>query len=728
MIRKLLFTCFLLPPVALHTALAQPKYKEIYEAIQDMNDLEAFQVLFAYQTATTSKDFVNVNGYYQMGLITQRLMRRYDPFVESTKVAQSISDAKTYLSLTLHTFNEKEARRNKDYYKASPEPWTYESIRQDVEARLADVEEYKKHFEQNVEYLTASIRKYNACITTFGKINEQNSRLNDLYFLVDADLRQNLKDLQLNFDSTRYYLDQLKHSLEAYPMSGYKISYTLQPIPVYRLNGLTSSNLLSDNAALWDYTSWVNAFNRMLNTDVAFLYNKTEEIHKTNAGLIAQLSNGDPSGADPAYAIDPKVLNKIYQYDFNSVVAPLLKYQEEKIRLLYHSATNVTDKSLFAANSLAKSTSYYYDLVLKKQAADSALTRTQSKATPDALKKYDRFFMSSYQSFSGFQSYLKGEATLNDQLLRTSLNTYKNNVLGQVNAAVKSPAIAYKTDQLYTDLVLPDKLTQPGYYIHSKLTLPDQKVLVAGSHLSAQGNVAPFAALLSSPENVEWLTTFPRKDEAGFGVLTGQSDNGYAVVVASGSKAETNASYLYLLSDKGSIAKEHRLPPTAMPRKLIYDDIGGTFLLAFKGDGFSPYSMTGDALQLLMLSSATLTEVWSNTLQFSGYLSNIIRTNDRFYVYGAYSELVDATGGNIAAGNRKVSAFAYPIDAEGQWSELKTFDADFSYYPLLVSKISNEYVEMIAVKDAPPTRSESAGQSSCYMVISANNDVHYRQN
>jgi hypothetical protein len=691
-----------------------------------MNDLEAFQVLFAYLMATTSKDFVNVNGYYQMGIITQKLMRRYDPFMESEKVTQNVSDAKTYLSLALHFFDEKEARKNREYYTASPEPRTYESIKQDIQDRLADVEEYRERFMQNRRYLTASIRKYNACIETFGKINEQNSRLNDLYFLADAELQQNLKDLQLNFDSTLYYLDTLKRSLEAYPMAGYKIRYSLQPILVYRLNGLTSSNLLSENATLWDYSSWVNSFNKMLSTDVAFLYRETEKIHNVNVRYIAQLGNGDTSGVSPRYAVDPKVVNKIYKYDYNSAAAPLLKYQEEKIGLLYHNATNVVDRSLFATNELAKSASYYYDLVQKKQATDSALALAKSKATPEAIKKYDAFFRSGYKDFSGFENYLKTEASSNNLLLQTSLDTYKNNAIAQANAEAKSPAISYKTERLYVDVVTPDKLSAPGYYIHSKSVLPNKKTLVAGSHLSAKEKVTPFAALLSAPDSVEWLTTFSSKDEAGFGLLTGQADNGYAVVVSTGSRVEVTSSYLYLLSSSGSVAKSLKLSSAAVPRKFMYDDVGGTFLLAFKGDDFSPYSMAEDAIQLQVLRSADLTEVWSNSLQFSGYLSNIIRTNDRFYVYGAYSELVDANGKVASTARRQVNAFVYPIDAAGQWLSLKTFDADFSYYPLLVSKISSEYVEMMAVRNVSPTKSESIGESSCYMIISADNEVRYR--
>jgi hypothetical protein len=257
--------------------------------------------------------------------------------------------------------------------------------------------------------------------------------------------------------------------------------------------------------------------------------------------------------------------------------------------------------------------------------------------------------------------------------------------------------------------------------------LPDKKVLVAGSHLSAQAKVTPFAALLSEPTTVEWLTTFSSTEEAGFGLLTGQADNGYAVVVATGSRVEVSASYLYLLSSSGAVTENLKLPSAAVPRKLMYDDVGGSFLLAFKGDDFSPYSMADDAMQLLMLSSAGLTMVWSNTLQFSGYLSNIIRTNDRFYVYGAYSELEDAAGEVASTNRRQVNAFVYPIDAAGQWLSLKTFDTDFSCYPLLVSKISNEYVEMVAVKNVSPTKSESAKENSYYMIISADNELRYHR-
>jgi hypothetical protein len=45
-----------------------------------------------------------------------------------------------------------------------------------------------------------------------------------------------------------------------------------------------------------------------------------------------------------------------------------------------------------------------------------------------------------------------------------------------------------------------------------------------------------------------------------------------------------------------------------------------------------------------------------------------------------------------------------------------------------VSKINNEYVDMIAVKDAAPDDSVAKTGPSCYLIISADNKVYYRNN
>jgi hypothetical protein len=96
------------------------------------------------------------------------------------------------------------------------------------------------------------------------------------------------------------------------------------------------------------------------------------------------------------------------------------------------------------------------------------------------------------------------------------------------------------------------------------------------------------------------------------------------------------------------------------------------------------------------------------------------------YIYGAFSEFTDMAGNSLSADDRKTAAFVAVVDADGRRLTEEVFDAPFSYYPLYVSKISNEYVDMIAVKDVAPGDSAAKTSPSYYLIISADNKVHYR--
>ncbi|MDR0385424.1 MAG: hypothetical protein LBH60_05045 [Prevotellaceae bacterium] len=715
MIRNLL-TYSLLQLIFL-TAYGQKDYKVIYEAIKNMKDYEAFQTLFNYQAATTSKDYANANGYYQLGLISQKMMRQYDPFLQSANVMQSISNAKTYLSLAKHYLNAKDIKKNADLYQATPEPRTFENVKNDITTRTDDVMEYKKYFDLNHQYLMNGIYKYNACIETFGKINAQNSRLNDLYFLADSELKKNLNDLQNNFDSTLYYLDKLKHSLEEYAMGDYKISYSLLPVPVYRLHGLTSSNFIAKNVTVWDFKSWIDSFNIVLNADVAFLYEKAEEVHKENLGYIDRLSRLDKTDIVSNHTINPLVINKIYKYDFNSVVAPLLIYQEEKIKFMYHNADNVVDTKLNSLDNYAKSNAYYFDMITKKQAVDSALSLTLSKVSPEAVKKYDAFFKKNYKDYAGFQSYLKSETTANNLILQESLDTYKNNVMKPVSASI----IQYKDANLHTAIVPAGEAGEAGYFIHAKSVTSDKKVYITGSYVNNSETQA-FVALLSESGHIEWLRTFDKKEGKNHGVLIDHSDSNLAVVVSVNNSNES-ANYLYLLNIDGNEKKNVKLVSTAIPRKLIYDDISETFFVASKGNSYSPYDISEDDLHLCLFDH-NLTSAWNRTLQFTGYLSNVIRTNNQLYIYGAYSKVKDAGGKVYTTDSTRINLFVYTTNSVADQVSLKTFDAPFSYYPLLVSKISNEYVDVISVKDKLELNDKK--RSSYYLIISSDNETYYK--
>jgi hypothetical protein len=109
-----IFNIFILLSLALTNLSGQSlRYKDVYASLKTSKDFEVYQLLLAFQ----KQEPQHANTYYQLGIINQRWMRQYDPFLKSDLVKSSIDNASLYLPLCLRFLDEKEARKNEDYYQ-----------------------------------------------------------------------------------------------------------------------------------------------------------------------------------------------------------------------------------------------------------------------------------------------------------------------------------------------------------------------------------------------------------------------------------------------------------------------------------------------------------------------------------------------------------------------------------------------------------------------------------
>jgi hypothetical protein len=714
-----------------HTSIAQKNYNynDLYKSLAAMSDFEAYRVLFQYLQATTSKDYANSNAYYQLGAYMQKFMRDSDPFFDTESMQDYIRQANLYFSLSKRSLTEKDFKQYIQFYpsiKPKGDKLTMNDVIRDIDERLTDVNEYKSNVDKSLLYLYRSVNCYNNCITTFGDINQENNRLNDLYFLVDDKMHDKLNRLNADFDSTLYYLNKLKTSLESYPLGGYKINYSLQQIPVYRLYGLNSSDFLSKSVSLWDYRSWVQSFHQILNTDVAFLYSSAQEVNGTNTGYIKSLLEMNRRGIVSDYRINPLIVNKMLKYDFNSATAALLSYQEAKVNYLYSIADNKAGEDISSFDRFTKSPDAFMNTVRQKQKTDELLTDAKTKATPETTRKYAKFFESNYGGYKGYETHLNSEAGQNEQVMHNALNEYKNSALKSHIHTGNEKAITYNGKPLYFQSNTPASISGDGYYIHSKSLLSDKSMLVAGTYAADRQRTA-FAAMIDSSATIKWLKEFRQANANSHAMLTALLNDGFAVVVSSAAN-DAVKNRMLLLDAAGNTKTSKDLPVSAVPQRMIYDDIAQYYVLAFKGSSFTPYSANSSELQICMLN-AKLETVWNKSLTFEGYLSNVIKTDDNFYIYGAYSKLTDENGKQYNTEANRMNMFVYPISAGGSWLGVSTFDAPFSYYPLYVSKINNEYVDIIAVKDAQADKlveEKSTAGVPYYMIIQSNRNLYYQ--
>jgi len=729
--RKIILFCVAM--MMAHISLGQQReYNDLYKSLNSMKDVEALRVLFQYLQRTTSKDFANPNAYYHMGVISQRFVKDTDPFLKTKTLLDYIEQAKVYLSLSKMALTNSNFRQYSDFFpdvKPEGQRLTVEDVQKDIDKRMADLEEFKEQINKSLSYLVNSVNFYNHCITVFGEINQENSRLNDLYFLIDEPLNRKLNELGASFDSTLFYLDKLKVSLEQYPLGDYKsVNYSLKQIPVYRLYGLNSSNFLSENVELWDFRAWVNNFHEIMNTDVAFLNSNAQATNSANTAYIKRLLNMDMRDIPSPYKMNPLIVNKMLKYDFKSATAALLTYQEAKVNYLYRIANVRADNDLTSFDQFSKSPGVFLSAALMKQKTDELLAEAKTKATPESIEKYAKFYQDNYLGFSGYEKYLNKEADENEAALHNALNNYKNLILKSYIRTGVERTVDYNGKNLVFQITAPPLLGSiAGYYIHSKSQLAEKYMFIAGTNVTENEKIA-FAALTDSLGVVIWLKEFKQAKADSHAMLTAVLNDGFAVIVSSPDGNAVKNRILLLDPANGNTRTTKDLPFPSAPQQLIYDDIAQTYVVAFKGNTLMQYAPSGDPLLIAMLD-AKLETVWAKPLEFDGYVANVIKTDDNYYIYGAYRILTDEAGRQYPTQENRMNMFVYPINADGYWYSVTAFEAPFSYYPLHVVKINNEYVDVISIKETQPDQlieSRSLGGEPYYMVIQSNSEIIYR--
>ena len=460
-----------------------------------------------------------------------------------------------------------------------------------------------------------------------------------------------------------------------------------------------------------------------MENEIAVLYRNAQKTDSTHTEYIEKLVNMDTRDIEPNYKMNPLIVNKMLKYDFNSLTAALLSYQEAKVNYLYSIADNKIGNEISSFDKLSKTPDAFLNMVRNRLKTDELLKNVKAKTTKEATEKYTQFFHTNYQGYRGFSQYLDDESEKNEAATHNALNNYKDRVLKSHIITGTEKTITHKDIPVFLQITAPASLRElAGYYVHSKTQTSNQRIFLAGTRITDSKKVA-FTALVDSAGTVLWLKEFTQPNTNNHAILTTEIRDAFAVVVTDNSMKNS----ILLLDTIGNIKATKNLPFTSVPQKIVYDDIAQTYVLAFKGNSFMPYSASNSMLQIAMLD-AVFEPIWSHTLSFDGYLASIVKTDDNYYVYGAYRRLTDVQGRQYATQANQMNMFVYPIKAEGNWLNVTTFDEPFSYYPLNVVKINNEYLDVISIKDAQPDRlieDQALAGNPYYVIIHSNSELFY---
>lgn len=712
-------TLFIMP------LMAQERYKDVYENAQNMSPQNAYQAYFRF----LNKNNKHANACYQMARISQDLTGNYNQFLMSKIINDYLKSAELYYSLSKHFIQESGVGGQAKYFKVqTKKPGrtpSEEEILADIDNRMKSLIEYKELFYKNLHMFESAANHYNNCIDLYNNINKKNSRLKDMYFLYDDSLSTQLNSLQLSFDSTIFYLNGLQKSAKENPVDNYTFNYKLVPIEIYRLHGLTSANLLAPLIQLWDFGTWIKDFKNVLDTEVDFLYKNVEDINKLHNKYIKSLLAMNTDEIPNNYKIPPLIHNKILKYDFQSLMGKMLEYQNKQINFLYNIASFKTDTSILSVGITKPKPYQFYNTLLFNNEAETLLNTFGQLINDEAVKKYNNFFNNNYGGISGLKKYVVQQKIANKKSLHSSFDEFNNQIIkSKYHDTSINRTIDYKKVPIYMESISPEQIWGKGYFVHCSAQRTDKRTLFGGTYVNHSGQKLGFVAVIDTSRKVQWLKTFKQGNADRNIVMVNQiNDELVAVMSTVNRSAGSVKSYIFLLDWNGNTKLSKEIKAPAVPRQMIVDDISNSFIITLKGKQQNQYAIEDDNLYVLRIDGQ-LNTTWQSKLKFNGYVTNIIRADQNYYVYGTYNNMLTANEITLNLDN-KFNAFVYSLNSLGQWGTYKTFERKFSYFPLRVNKVDSRTVELncaVGIEPFTSIQDKSKPGAPFYLVSSFNGD------
>lgn len=305
--RKCFIACMLLL-TALVAWAQQSNYKYILQHLPEYSDREALYHLQDYHAWYPKKP----HPYFLMANIEYRLQAGEHAIIDFFEKDRMLYNAQVY-------YGNCNAYLPEEHIKAD----MYPEVAKD--GKLAEAElrmwliahrDTAKQMRESLNTLYDSYCQlalcYDSCRRDFTSLCSKYNQQKDALLMADSTDEALLNQLLQRALQLPTHIASFQKALAVSPIPNYQPTFRFVHIEYYRLEGVTTTNLLQDDIALWDYATWVKNF----------LHEQKEvnRIKKEMAGEHKRLVNGIVG----AKGENRFLLNRIRRYDTESPLADFL--------------------------------------------------------------------------------------------------------------------------------------------------------------------------------------------------------------------------------------------------------------------------------------------------------------------------------------------------------------------------------------------------------------------
>lgn len=312
------------------------KYKNLYPLLEAKNYAEAIPQLKIFLSDEKNSD--EANAHLQMGLWLEKRFLAYDVVDDSASLYATGDSAVFYLEKAKSLIDEKELKRNDEYYQAffrrdlrtgefgikvSDVHLDIEKKVEAINTRIADVKEMHRRVVKVENNQKAAMEDYRA-------LTEQFNLYNSLLIGAGEDTNAKLANIEENGRVGVENAKSVQELAEKLGSDKYSQEPILKGIEQYGVDGMNAANLRSGVIEIWNFEEWAREAQSEIMGGVALfktmVKNYADEIREKKAKV--KNSQNAEIGDFPE-----NLASQFEKYDPGSTVEKLLKIEMYEARV-----------------------------------------------------------------------------------------------------------------------------------------------------------------------------------------------------------------------------------------------------------------------------------------------------------------------------------------------------------------------------------------------------------
>ena len=248
------------------------KYKDIYALLSTKQFEQAEPFLKSYLKETTD----NPNAFLFMGNIFQEKASGNDVLKQTSSALANMDSAIFYYDKAYRSIDEREVRRNKDYYQ------TYNrrdlrtgefgvklsDIQFDIEKKIEGLKERIDKVKMVKYYFKLADSTYKRSNALYLSLQKRYPSQNQLYLRADESTIKDLKTLSVRFDSCTKAFERYRAANATAGKTGYHQRVALATIEDFAQDGRDIADLYQEQVNWWDYKTFADRAREVIEKEI----------------------------------------------------------------------------------------------------------------------------------------------------------------------------------------------------------------------------------------------------------------------------------------------------------------------------------------------------------------------------------------------------------------------------------------------------------------------------